>query len=140
MNKNMNANSVKELGKQLRAVCGDGCEMTDAKKAAINRVTHSLTIFAIQNMLTLTVREFALNTEFLAGMTGYTEKEIKDISRFADKLGIVCAEYVTKMADDESLDDYFYKIFMSLSMIRTKFPVFLWTGVALYLVIEQCAI
>ncbi len=140
MNENVSASSVKELGKQLYQIYCDRSLPHHPREVLIDRVTESLAIFVAQNAIFLSVREFSLNADCFEEMTGYSKKEVKDIVRFACRLNRVCAEHTIKIESDESLNDYFYKIFVSLSMIRTKFPVFLWTGVALYLVIEQCAI
>lgn len=140
MNENVSASNVKELGKQLYQIYCDRSLPHYPREVLVDRIAESLAIFVAQNAIFLSVREFALNADCFEEITGYSKKEVKDIVRFAYRLNRVCAEHTVKIKSDESLNDYFYKIFVSLSMIRTKFPVFLWTGVALHLVIKQCAI
>lgn len=135
MNKNMNMSSVEGFGEQLQQIYKDK-NLGHSRKAFVDRVTQCLEDFVIENAAAL----IGLSTDYLAEMTGYSREEIKDISRFAHNLIDVCARDVVDIGNDESFKEYFDKIFTALFMVKTKFSVSLWPGVALYLLIEQCAI
>ena len=107
-----------------------------SREVLVDRVTQCLEDFVIKNATVL----IGLSTDYLAEMTGYSREEIKDISRFADNLIDVCARDVVDIGNGESFKEYFDKIFTALFMVKTKFSVSLWPDVALYLLIEQCAI
>ena len=135
MNKNMSISSVKEFGERLQQIYKDK-NLGHSREVLVDRVTQYLADFVIENAAAL----IGLSTDYLAEITGYSKEEIKEISRFADNLIDVCARDIVDIGNDESFKQYFNKIFAALFMIRTKFSVSLWPGVALYLLIEQCAI
>lgn len=135
MNKNMNMSSVEEFGEQLQRIYKDK-NLGHSREVLVDRVTQYLADFVVENATVL----IGLSTDYLAEMTGYSKEEIKDISRFADNLIDVCARDIVDMGNDEDFKKYFDKIFAALFVMKTEFSVSLWPGVALYLLIEQCAI
>lgn len=135
MNKNMNMSSVEEFGEQLQQIYKDK-NLGHGKEVLVDRVTQCLADFVVENATVL----IGLSTDYLAEMTGYSKEEIKDISRFADNLIDVCPRDVVDIGNDESFKEYFDKIFTAPFITKSKFSVSLWPGVALYLLIEQCAI
>lgn len=135
MNKNMNMSSVEEFGEQLQQIYKDK-NLGHGKEVLVDRVAQYLADFVVENATVL----IGLSTDYLAEMTGYSKEEIKDISRFADNLIDVCTRDIVDIGNDESFQKYFDKIFAALLVMKTEFSVSLWPGVALYLLIEQCAI
>lgn len=135
---NLTTYTVKQLGRKLRDVlCNyDSCD----KEMGITAISDYLTLIVIKSATDLANKNYALSPAYLEYMTGYTKKEIKDIAHFAAKMNTVCKESVIYIQEKESLDDYFIRLFNTLVLIRTKFPIFLWPGIALYLIIEKCAV
>ena len=79
--------------------------------------------------------------EFMAEVTGYSKKEVKDILKFTARISGLFSEDIldTETLENPSTSAYAMRIIKALLLIRTKFLIYLWTGVILCLIERQRA-
>lgn len=77
--------------------------------------------------------------DFMVKATGYTKKEVKDILKFTARISVLFSADILDTETLEILSDsaYAMRMIKSLLLIRTKFPIYLWTGVIVCLIERQ---
>jgi hypothetical protein len=135
---------MKELGNDLEDVCFYGNEVW------MNKVDTTV-IEGICAALTMNIIDFedkaakyygdSRTVEFMAEVTGYTKKEVKDILKFTARISGLFSEDIldVETLENPSTSAYAMRIIKALLLIRTKFPIYLWTGVILCLIERQTA-
>ena len=136
--------NVKELGNDLEDVCFYGNEVWTNK-------VDTTVIEGICAALTMEFIDFedkaakyygdSRTVDFMAEVTGYTKKEVKDILKFTARISGLFSEDIldTETLENPSTSAYAMRIIKALLLIRTKFPFYLWTGVILCLIERQTA-
>lgn len=136
--------NMKELGNDLEDVCSYGNEVWTNK-------ADTTVIEGVCAALTMNIIDFedkaakyygdSRTVEFMAEVTGYTKKEVKDILKFTARISGLFSEDIldTETLENPSTSAYAMRIIKALLLIRTKFPIYLWTGVILCLIERQGA-
>nr|DAQ00795.1 MAG TPA: hypothetical protein [Caudoviricetes sp.] len=137
----MRRKTIKESGNRLQNVCYGN----DIWK-------HENEIVVIENIcaeLAMSIIDFedkaakyygdSRTVDFIAEVTGYTKKEVKDILKFTARIRGLFSEDIldAETLENPSTSAYTMRIIKALLLIRTKFPIYLWTGVILCLIERQ---
>lgn len=137
----MRRNTVKESGNRLQNVCyGNDIWNYDSETAVIENICAELAM-SIIDFEDKAAKYYgdSRTSEFLAEVTGYTKKEVKDILKFTARISGLFSEDIldTESLENPSTSAYAMRIIKALLLIRTKFPIYLWTGVILCLIERQ---
>lgn len=138
----MRRKTIKELGENLQNVCWYGNDVWkyDSERAAIESICAELaTAFIDFENKAAEYYGDSCTVEFLAEATGYTKKEAKDILKFTTRISALLSEDIldTETLEILSSSAYAMRLIKALLLIRTKFPIRLWTGVILCLIEGQ---
>lgn len=136
--------NMKELGNDLEDVCFYGNEVWTNKVGTT--VTEGICAALTMNIIDFEDKAAkyygdSRTVEFMAEVTGYTKKEVKDILKFTARISGLFSEDIldTETLENPSTSAYAMRIIKALLLIRTKFPIYLWTGVILCLIERQGA-
>lgn len=139
----MRRKTIKESGNSLQYVCyGNDIWNYDNGKTAIENICAELAM-SIIDFEDKAAKYYgdSRTIEFMAEVTGYTKKEVKDILKFTARISGLFSEDIldTETLENPSTSAYAMRMIKALLLIRTKFPIYLWTGVILCLIERQTA-
>ena len=139
----MRRETVKESGNRLQYVCfGNDIWNYDSEIAVIEDICAELAI-SIVDFEDKAAKYYgdSRTVEFMVEVTGYTKKEVKDILKFTARISGLFSEDIldTETLENPSTSAYAMRMIKALLLIRTKFPIYLWTGVILCLIEKQTA-